>query len=119
MKDRVRGFSFESPIHLAVDEHKVLRAPTRNSESYTFDVAESQFSLFTAIVPWQQYVDLHVCEIQDSEDIVLVRAKAGFPRLEKGNHLPCHNPCSNPNQISDSLRFPGSASFGRVMNRKG
>ena len=104
MKDRVRGFSFESPIGLAVDEHKVLKAPTRNSEIYTSDVAESQFSLFTAIVLWERYVDLYVGGIQDSVDIVFVRAKAGFSRLENGNHLPCHNSCSDPNLISESRR---------------
>ena len=119
MKDLVRGFSFESLTGLAVDEHKVLKAPTRNNEGYALSIADEQFCLFTAIVPWQRYVDLHVREIQGSGDIVLARAQAGFSRLEKGNHQPCHNPCSNPSQILDSLRPPGGASFGRVMNRKG
>ena len=68
---RVRGFSFDAPIGLAMDEHKVLKATTSNGESYALDIAGAQFGLYTAIVPWKRYVDLHVCEIQSSEDIIL------------------------------------------------
>ena len=59
------------PLDLAMDEHKVLRVTTGNCESYALDIAGAQFGLDTAAVPWDQYVDLHVCEIRGSEDVVL------------------------------------------------
>lgn len=52
MKDCVRGFSFEPSMDVAVDEHEVLKAPTRNGERYALDIAESQFGLYKTIVPW-------------------------------------------------------------------
>ena len=67
---RVRGFYFESPIRLAMDEHKVLKATTTNGESYALDIAGVQFGQHTAVVPWQHYVDQHVREIHGSEDVV-------------------------------------------------
>ena len=110
------------PLDLAMDEHKVLKATISNGESYALDIAGAQFGLHTAVVPRDQYVDLHVCQIHGSEDIVLTRAKAGFSRLEKGDHLPekvlkdvvgwtltdCHEARSNTNQISDSLEPLGT-----------
>ena len=68
---RVRGFSFDAPIGLAMDEHKVIKATTENGESYALDIAAAQFGIYTVAVPWKRYVDLHVCKIQSSEDIVL------------------------------------------------
>ena len=68
---RVRGFSFDVPIDLAMDEHKVLTATTNNGESYALDLAGAQFGLYTAVVPWKQYIDLHVRRVQSSEDITI------------------------------------------------
>ena len=71
---RVRGFSFDAtnaPVGLAMDKHKVIKATTSNGESYALDVAGAQFGLHTVVVPWKRYVDLHVCEIQSSEDIII------------------------------------------------
>ena len=68
---RVRGFSFDAPVGLAKDEHKVIKATTSNGESYALDVAGAQFGLYTAVVPWKRYVDLYVCGIQSSEDIII------------------------------------------------
>ena len=68
---RMRGFSFNVPMDLAMDEHRVLKATTSNGESYALDVAGAQFGLYTAVVPWRKYVDLHVWEVQSSEDITI------------------------------------------------
>ena len=67
---RVRGFSFDVPMDLAMDKHKVLKATSNNDESYALDVAGAQFGLHTAVVPWARYLDVNVCEVQSSEALI-------------------------------------------------
>ena len=83
---RVRGFSFDAKkgpfevlprcfrptvpvdgIGLAMDQHKVLEATTCNGERYALDITGAQFGFYEAILPWKEYVDLHVCEVQSRD----------------------------------------------------
>lgn len=66
---RVRGFSFDLLVSSAVDEHKVIKVRTSNGERYALDIAGAKFDLYTTVVPWRQYVDLHAREVLFSEDI--------------------------------------------------
>ena len=65
LKYRVRQYSIdEGRLGLAKDQHKVIQVTTSNYEKYFIDVAGAQFGLFAPIVPWDEYVSLHIREIK-------------------------------------------------------
>ena len=66
---RTRSLSFEALLSRTLDQHKVFKITTGNSESYALDIAGAQFGLHTAVVSWQRYVDRYLRDIQSSEDI--------------------------------------------------
>lgn len=65
-----------STFHLrqlrVIHQHKVFKIITSNRESYALDIAGAQFGLHAVIIPWNRYLDLHVREVQSSEDIAIV-----------------------------------------------
>lgn len=70
MEDRTRRFSFEEQAISIMDQHEVLQITMNNSEKYVLDIAGAQFGLYAPIVPFQQYVDSHVREINGYKDFV-------------------------------------------------